>query len=180
MGEVWYQKLDKLWIDTLVWVREYLFALILQRQGLYNIEAGTLRNAADFADFFTFFYGEQQTRALGELFKEHIRLLSEIAATMRAGQDYMPLRENFYQNASDLANFLARLNPSWDEAVLKELLQTRYWFEENLLWTLYIQDYQTAIYQYDAAYENVRQISKYIADGLAKEFNLYYPPEMVS
>ena len=81
MSEIWYQTLEGLSDDLFIWIREYIFSLILQRQGTHKLEAKALRNASDFADFFTIFYGKPRTEQLKALLTQHVSLISELAAT---------------------------------------------------------------------------------------------------
>lgn len=175
MEEPWYVTSQRLWLDYFFWLRFYLTGLITDQSGLSYAASRAFRNASDFAEFFLPFYGEGVSARLEELFNQHIQILSEIATTIRSGQDYSALRETFYQNADDIARFFAEINPYWDEETWRRLLHARYDVEEILMWRLYNRDIEGATTLYDYGYSVVQEIASYMAEGLARQFQQPLP-----
>lgn len=171
----WYNMLQKLWIDYLVWVRDYLYALIRHGTDLRYIENRFTRIISDFSNFLTPYYGEEATKQFEDLLMQHIRLLSEFGATVHSAEDYVPLRDAYYSNANDIARFLAGINPNWEETAWQEILQRQFYLEEYLTWLLHREDYDEYISQYDNVYASIQQIISYMIDGIAKQFSLSYP-----
>ena len=166
----WEKRMESLWMDYLFWMRYYIFSLMLQRQDIAYVAARTLRNASDFAQTFSALYGPEAAKRMEEFMTQHILLLAQMTATMNAGQDYAPLREEWYRNAEDLSGFLAEMNPYWDKVFWYRLLRYRYEMEENLISKLNGKDYETAVTQYDAAFGNAQQMMEYMLYGLQQQF----------
>ena len=168
----WDEKIRDLWIDFLFWTRYYILNLMYSQRGSGYVASRILRNAAEFADVFVPFYGEGNARRFQELLTRHILLLSELAAIVRTGQNAEEQRTVWYGNASEIAQFLASINPHWDMATWMELLYQRFLLEETLLWRLREEDFRGAIEQFDAAHFNAQQISNYMVEGIAMHFQL--------
>ncbi len=166
----WDYMIHKLWTDYLVWVRDYIYLLMLRRNGMQYVEERLTRLTTEVADFFTPFYGEQVAKQFGDLFKRHIDLISQYAAIVHANEAPEPLTEALYANADDMAQLFAAINPYWDEATWRRLLQTQSYLEEILIWALHRKGYGEAIVQYDDIYTNIEQIIAYMIDGFAKQF----------
>lgn len=175
MEEPWYATLLRLWLDYFFWLRYYIYGLMLDQTGLSYAASRALRNATDFAEFFRQFYGEPASARLEELFKQHVLILSEIATTIRSGQDYSALRETFYQNANDIARLFAEVNPYWDEETWQGLLGARYDVEEILISRLNKRDLEGATTLYDYGYRVVQEITSYMIEGLSRQFQLPLP-----
>lgn len=166
----WESEIYKLWIAYLVWIRDYIY-LLMQRQGnMQYVEDGLERLANEFVDFWTQFYGEQNAQELGDYLKRHIDLLAEYTSTVHAGEETEPLRELWYANANDIAQYLASLNPYWDEATWRNLLMTQFYLEEYLILTLHSNGYSDTIKQYDDLYNSIDKIVHYTIEGINKQF----------
>lgn len=175
MEEPWYSTVRRLWTDYFFWTRYYIYSLMLDQSGLSYTAARVLRNAIDFAEVFTKFYGEAVSARFEELLRRHIQLLSEIATTIRTGQDYSVLEEPFYQNANDIAHFFAEINPYWDEETWRDLLYARFNAEEALMCRLNNRDFEGAVTLYEQGYNLVRDIASYMIEGISGQFGLPIP-----
>ena len=177
MEENWYTTFQKLWIDYFFWIRYYIYSLMLDQSGLSCTASRALRNADDFAEFFKQFYGEATSERLAELLTQHILILSEIATTIKSGQDYSAIKESFYQNVNDIARLLADINPYWDEETWRRLLYERYDIEEMLILRLNSKDFEGAATLYDYGYNVLQEIVSYMVEGLIRQFQLPLPTE---
>ncbi len=168
----WKTRIRDLWIDFLFWIRFYILGQMFQQHGLGYVASRIMRNATEFADAFVPFYGQENAKRFEELLTKHVLLLSEYAATLKAGQSTEEQRLLLYANAAELAEFLASVNPHWDTAKWMELLYQRFSLEEALLWRLKREDFRAAIEQFDIAHLNAQRIAEYMIDGIAAQFQL--------
>ncbi len=113
----WDQRIRDLWIDFLFWVRYYIRNLVFSPRGPRYLAPRLLQNASEFAEAFIPFYREENARRFGELLTQHVLLLPEFAATIRAGEDTEAQSVDWYAHAGEIAGFLASVNPYWDEGV---------------------------------------------------------------
>ena len=173
----WDQRIRDLWVDFLFWIRYYIRNLVFSPRGPRYLAPRLLRNADEFADAFMPFYGEESARRFRELLTQHVLLLSEFAATVRAGEDTEAQRAAWYANADEIAGFFASVNPYWDEGVWRRLLYQRFSLEEALLLRLQEGDFMGAIEQFDVAQLNAEQIANYMIDGIAMQFQLPTVPQ---
>lgn len=166
----WEHEIYKLWIAYFVWVRDYIYLLMRRQGNIQYVVEGLDRFINAFVGFWTQFYGEQNAKQLGNLLQRHIDLLAEYTATLHENEATEPLRGLWYANANDTAQFLAAQNPNWDEATWRDLLQTQFYLEERLIWTLHNNGYSDTIAQYDDLYNSVDNIVTYTIDGIKKQF----------
>lgn len=160
----------KLWIDYLVWIRDYIYLLILRRDGMPYVQDRLTRLTQEISAFFTPFYGEQVAKQFGDLLDRHVDLLAEYAAIVHANESPEPLRDALYANQDDIAKLLASINPYWDEAKWQALLQNQLYLEETLIWALHRNGYGEAIAKYDDIYANIDNIIDYMIEGLTKQY----------
>lgn len=168
----WQRKIESLWLDFMFWIRYYIFSLMLQRRDIAYVAVRTLRNATDFADALSVYYGQEAAKRLEEFMTQHILLLAQIAATVSAGQDDSPMKEAWYQNAEEIAGLLEQVNPYWEKIYWLRLLRYRYDMEEKLIALLHEQKYEEAVTQYDLAFGNARELTEYMVYGIARQFQL--------
>jgi hypothetical protein len=166
----WEHEIYKLWIAYFVWVRDYIYLLMRRQGNIQYVVEGLDRFINAFVDFWTQFYGKQNAEQLGNLLRHHIDLLAEYTATIHENEATEPLRGLWYANANDTAQFLAAQNPNWDEATWRDLLQTQFYLEERLIWTLHNNGYAETISQYEDLYNNLDKIITYTIDGIKKQF----------
>lgn len=168
----WNERIQNLWIDFLFWTRFYILSLMYPQRGGGYVASRLLRNAAEFADAFVPFYGEESAKRFEEILNQHILLLSELAATIRSKEPVEGLRTVWYENANELAQFLTSVNPHWGSATWMELLYRRYYLEEFLLMRLQNGDFFGAIEQFDNANFNAQEIANYMIDGIVQQFGV--------
>ncbi len=168
----WKTRIRDLWIDFLFWIRFYILSQMFEQRGLGYVASRIIRNAAEFADVFVPFYGQENARRLEELLTRHILLISEYAAAIKTGQSTQEQRLRLYTTAAELAEFLASVNPHWETAKWMELLYQRFHMEEALMWRLNREEFRAAIDQFDIAHWNAQRIAKYMIDGIATQFEV--------
>ena len=167
--------IHKLWIDYLVWIRDYIYVLMLRRDGMQYIEDRLTRLTTEVSSFFAPYYGDQVAKQFGDLLNRHVDLIAQYAAIVHANESPEPLREALYANQDDLANLLAAINPNWDASVWQGLYQNQTYLEEALIWSLHRNGYGDAIAQYDDIYANIDSIINYLIDGFVKQFGPAVP-----
>lgn len=165
----WDNTIHKLWMDYLVWVKEYIYLLMRRQNGMQYVESRLVRLKNDFVDFLTPFYGEQVAKQLGDLLERHIGFISQYTAVMQTNEPTEPVREALYTDIDEIARLLAAINPYWDENTWRTLLQNQSYLEEEFIFAL-DRGYGEAIAKYDEMYANIEQIIAYMKDGIAKQF----------
>ena len=160
----------KLWIDYLVWVKDYIFLLMLRQSGMQYVEERLMRLTTEIVDFLMPYYGEQVAKQFGDLMKRHIGFISQYVAVVQSNEALEPIREALYADIDEMARLFASINPYWDETTWRTLLQNESYLEESMILALHHNGYGEAIAQYDDIYANTEKIIAYMTDGIKKQF----------
>jgi len=117
-------ELRKLWEQHVFWTRSFI---ISTAAGLGDLDAVTrrlMRNPADFAVLFRRFYGNETAASFEDLLSNHLQIGGDLVKAAKnndvTGAD--AARRKWYENADEIAAFLASVNPCWDEETWKRLL----------------------------------------------------------
>lgn len=116
------------------------------------------------------YYGRAAGNRLTTLLTEHIELAVPVLVAAKAGDNDSLGKavEDWYRNARQVGNFLARTNPAWKSArgMMKEhITQTVAYASDQLQG-----DFARSIKDYDAAEMHMVMLGDQISAGIVKEF----------
>jgi hypothetical protein len=115
----------ELWIDHVTWTRVYLIAAIADLPDADAAASRLLQNQVDIGNAIKPFYGDAGGEALTALLQEHITIAVEIVRAAKEGDtsDFDEAKERWYDNADEIAAFLAGANPNWPLADLQAMMK---------------------------------------------------------
>lgn len=161
-----------LWEQHVIWTRFAITALIHELPETDLVIQRLQRNATDFADAFAPFYGEETAGEFERLFLEHINLAAQLVQAAKAGdtETYNQLEQQWYENADQIAAFLADINPNWSEedwnAMLEEHLGLLGANVENMI----AGNYAESINGFDDVEAQALEMADMMAEGIAAQF----------
>lgn len=162
----------KLWEQHSIWTRSFI---ISTAEGLGDLELVTkrlLRNPIDFANELKKYYGADKAKQFEKLLTEHLTIGAQLVNAAKAGNVNAAnvARKKWYQNADQIAAFLAGINPYWSEkdwqAMLYEHLKL---VEEEAIYRLKGQ-YAADIALYDEIETQALEMADMMATGIARQF----------
>lgn len=168
----WQEQARNLWIERMVWIRQFIVSVMLGLRDLSYVASRTLRNGQEFGQFLAGFYGAEAGGRVENLFTQHVILLSEMASTVKAGGDIDLQRRNIYANADETIRLLNALNPYWDKTVLQPLVYGQFQVEEKLIHNLHRSQYAEGVELFDIAYDNALRAASLTIDGIRSQFKL--------
>jgi hypothetical protein len=118
----WEEYIKHIWIERLIWVRQLILSIMLSLRDLNFVARRVQRNDAELGQILGEIYGVEAGRKFEDLLGEYIRVLSEIAPTIKAGNNTDLLMQRWGSIAEGIAEFLSQLNPYWEEAVVEALI----------------------------------------------------------
>ena len=116
----------RLWVDHVVWTRQYIVAAVAGTPDAEQAAARLLRNQEDIGGAVAGFYGQEAGDALTDLLKRHILIAVELVEAAKQGDDgtFSVLDHRWTLNARDIAAFLGRANRRhWRRRDLRDLLE---------------------------------------------------------
>jgi hypothetical protein len=131
------------------------------------------RNATDFGNAFRTYYGDEAGDEFAKLMAEHISIAAEIVKDAKAGDSnaVAEAEQRWFENASEIAEFLGRINPFWNaddwSAMMNEHLEL---LRENIL-NMLSQNYEESINGYDDIEAQALEMADMMAEGLSMQFS---------
>ena len=88
--------------------------------------------------------------------------MAELASKIKTGADASMQLSKLEKNAEDTATLFFSLNPYWNEATWKEMLNNQYQLEEQLIRQINEGSFSMTIPTYDAIYQNALKMTAYM------------------
>jgi hypothetical protein len=116
--------MQRLWIDHVVWTRQYVIAAVDDRPEVEVAAARLLKNQEDIGNAIVPFYGKAAGRQLTDLLKQHILIAVDLVAAAKAGDEkrFKTFDRKWDRNAEDIAAFLSNANPHLTKKDVVDLL----------------------------------------------------------
>lgn len=116
----------KLWEQHVMWTRSFIISTAHCLPDLAPVTARLLRNPEDFACVFRKYYGQNCAEVFCRLLTEHLKIGGDLVTAVKNNEtEKVPLlRDAWYENAGEIAEFLCRINPFWSECKWRELLNS--------------------------------------------------------
>ena len=108
------------WLSHLFWTK---IVVEKAKAGDHCLQASInrlLQNQVELGNNLAFFYGRGAGQTYTNLLTTHINQAITIVTMLLAGQDASSVITAWYQNANDIADFLASLNPLIDPVVMRQ------------------------------------------------------------
>ena len=116
--------MQRLWIDHVVWTRQYVVAAVDDRPEVEAAATRLLKNQEDIGNAIVPFYGKAAGKQLTELLKQHILIAVDLVAAAEAGDEkkFKTFDKKWDRNAEDIAVFLSGANPNLTKKDVADIL----------------------------------------------------------
>jgi hypothetical protein len=166
------QDLRFLWTDHVAWTRLFIVSAVA---GLPDTEATAerlLRNQGDIGDAVATYYGKAAGEQLEQLLRDHIAVAGDLVAAAKAGDDARVKATSvaWYANADAIAAFLAKANPAWPEATLKEMMRGHLDQTLKEATAQLTGDYAASVAEYDHIATHILTMADALTDGIVTQF----------
>ncbi|MFC5403353.1 glycosyltransferase [Cohnella soli] len=164
--------LRKLWIDHVVWTRNYIVSAVAGADDQAKVLARLLQNQQDLGNAIKPFYGDATGNKFTDLLTQHILLAGKVVdAAIKGNQaDVAANNKLWYQNADEVAKFLGGINPNWKEQELKDIWHKHLQLITTAMTTRLAKDWTGDIAAFDEGEQHMIHFADVMADGIAKQF----------
>lgn len=164
--------LRKLWIDHVVWTKNYIVTAFAGSEDQQKVLERLLRNQQDIGNAIKPYYGEAAGNKLAELLREHILLAGKVVDAVKSGNqaDLEKYNKEWYANADDIAKFLSSANPNWTNEQLKEMLYKHLEFVTADVTARAKKDWDAEIVAFDKGLEHMIMFADVLTEGIVKQF----------
>jgi LysM repeat protein len=165
-------KLRSLWEQHDVWTRAAIMSIIF---GLPDADAVTkrlLRNPKDFETFLRPYYGNRVASGFSDLLAQHLTIASDIVKASKAGDTKAAAEaeSKWYDNADEIAAYLAGINPYWDKNDWERMLHEHLALVKQEAVDILGQNYAKSINTYDELENQSMEMADLMLFGLYNQF----------
>ncbi len=161
-----------LWDQHMQWTYDTVIAFAAGSDGLDPTIGRILQNQVDIGNAIAPYYGDAAATQLTDLLTTHIKEAVPVLVAAKAG-DTPALNkavQNWYANATDIADFLATANPNWKKADLRNMMKSHITQTIAYASDVLTGDYAKAIVDYDTAQTNMVHMADMLSDGIIAQF----------
>ncbi|MEX1028505.1 MAG: glycosyltransferase [Paenibacillaceae bacterium] len=166
----------KLWIDHVVWTRNYIVSAVAGASDQDKVLARLLKNQQDIGEAIKPYYGDAAGNKLAELLKEHILLAGKVLQAAKSGNqvDLAKYNKQWYANADEIAKFLSSANPNWSEKELKSLLYAHLKLVTDAVVARIKGDVDADILAFDQGEAHIIKLADILTEGIIKQFPKWF------
>jgi hypothetical protein len=164
--------LRDVWVDHVVWTRQYIVAAVADASDTDYAAQRLLDNQVDIGTAIKPFYGDDAGDTLTSLLQDHILIAGELLTAAKAGDSsgLQEAEEKWYQNADDIATFLSDANPHWPKDHLVNMLDDHLALTKTEAVARLTGDYSADINAFDEIHDQAMTMADELADGIVKQF----------
>ena len=161
-----------LWVDHIVYTRNYIISFVAGLPDTNIVAQRLLKNQEDIGNAIKPFYGEPAGNKLTGLLKGHILGAVAILKAAKAGNSTgaASAEKKWYENADQIATFLASANPNWPVQDLKTMLHNHLALTKSEAVARLAGNYTGDIAAFDKIHRQAMMMSDELADGIIKQF----------
>lgn len=169
----------RLWVDHVIWTREYVVSAI---DGAPDAEAAAgrlLRNQEDIGAAVAGFYGDEAGAGLTDLLKQHILIAVDLVdAAVKGDQErFAQIDRRWDENAADIARFLSGANPFWPEKDVQDLIALHLTLTRREAVARINKAYDEDIAAFDDILTEILTLADALTDGIIAQFPQRFPAE---
>ncbi len=167
MGVDLRQRMRMAWLNHITLVKFYLISFFENLSSQNAWKDAVYKNAEEILAIFAQYYPASAIQRFRKLFMEHLRLTDEVAAGLKADPAFSgAAMENWYINAEEIASFLSRQTPAYNETELRKMFYDHLDMERQQMEAYLDGDYVTDIEIYLRSQQNMIELADFLASGL--------------
>ena len=157
-----------------MWTRSFIISTAANLADLDLVSQRLLRNPMDFANELRRFYGEEKANKFEQLLRQHFIIAANLVNSAKAGNTNAAneARTKWYQNADEIATFLATINPYWSKTRWQKMLYDHLNMTENEATYRLTSQYAKDIAEYQKIEDEALMMADYMAEGIMKQFKI--------
>ena len=165
-------KFRKLWEQHDVWTRSTIMSIAFNLPDLNLVIERLLRNPVDFGRVFAKYYGSKIGSEFSKLLRAHLVIAAQLVEAAKAGdtEAAAEAERKWYQNADEIAAFLASINPFWSEEEWRKMMHQHLKLVKAEAVDILTGNYSAGIAVYDEIEEQTLEMADMMAKGIFKQF----------
>jgi hypothetical protein len=164
--------LRMLWEQHVTWTRLAILSIVFGLSDINLVTNRLLRNPIDFKEALKPLYGERNASKFTELFTSHLVIAAQLVNAAKIGDNTATANaeKRWYENADEIAFFLAGINPYWSQNDWEEMLHEHLAMTKAEAVDMLAGNYAAGIDEFDAIEKQALKMADVMADGIASQF----------
>lgn len=161
-----------LWEQHSHWTAMAIISIIHDLPEREMVIQRLLRNATDFANAFSQYYGVDSAQALGDLMTRHLTIAAEVVEAAKTGDTdaLANADQRWRENAEQIASLLASMNEYWSVDDWSAMLFEHLNLLTDFVTAVLTQNYQDAVKLIDDIEMQVLDMADMMSMGIARQF----------
>ncbi|MEL4105791.1 LysM domain-containing protein [Oscillospiraceae bacterium WX1] len=161
-----------LWEQHVYWTRLFIVSTVFALPDGEMVTNRLLRNPKDFAAALTPLYGNAAASQFERLLTDHLTIAAALVSAAKRGDGAAAAdaEKRWYQNADDIASFLAGINPFWSTDQWRKLLYDHLAMTKKEAVDFLQQDFTESITTFDAIEKEALEMADVMTSGIIKQF----------
>lgn len=164
--------LHRLWVDHVVWTRQYVVAAIAGGPDAEAAAGRLLKNQEDIGNAVVPLYGEEAGAAVTGLLKQHIMIAVDLidAALKDDKERFNDADKRWDDNAVEIAALLSSANPFWPQKDVLDLLNLHLNLTRREAVARLQGDWQEDVASFDDILTEILTLADVLAAGIMRQF----------
>ncbi|WP_029701122.1 hypothetical protein [Lacrimispora indolis] len=135
-----------------------------------------LQNPMDFEDVLVTFYGQDNAAGFGEMMRTHITIANEFVTALKQGNvdAASDAERRWYENAAQIAAFLANINPNWSADDWQDMLDDHMDMIKTQANYILSQNFGDAIEVFGDLEREALEMADVMTRGIVQQFMQYF------
>ncbi len=161
-----------LWEQHITWTRLAIISMVFNLPDVELVTQRLLRNPKDFEAALIPFYDGKAAARFSDLLRNHLVLAADLVKAAKAGDKNVAAQteKQWYDNARDIAAFLASINPYWSRQEWEKMLFDHLALVKNEAVFMLTKEYQKGIDLYDEMERQAMMMADTMTEGIVKQF----------
>ncbi|MFU0828388.1 MAG: Acetylglutamate kinase [Lachnoclostridium sp.] len=153
-----------------LWSRFYIISRIENLEDLEVVTNRLYEVPADIANVLKIYYNTVYIQEFENLMREQITLTIQIISEMKGNQSFDKTKSMWEENADQIANLLASLNPYFDKGTLRNLFYNHFDMLVSEAQKRISKQYALDVYEYNFIEYHSLMFADYLWNGIIKQF----------
>jgi hypothetical protein len=165
-----------LWEQHIFWTRMTVNSIAGKLPDQAPTTARLLENAADFGRAFAPYYGAAVAGQFADLLRSHLTIAAEVVTALRDGKTEAAKDANrrWYQNAENIAVFLAQINPYWSREQWRSMLFEHLRLLTEEVSTRIAGDYEANVATNRRVERQALEMADTMSEGIVRQFPMAF------
>jgi hypothetical protein len=162
----------KLWEDHITWTRLYIISAVNGTGDKDQVLARLMQNQVEIGNAIKPYYGNDAGDKLTTLLKSHISLAGDIinAAVANDNMALQDANSKWYDNANQIADFLASANPNWKKDELRSMMKDHLDLTKQEAVDIIGKNANANISDYDKVHDEILKMADTLSNGIIKQY----------